>query len=511
MKRILLSVLMTASLLSAAAQSPADQWQFILQDNQASIEALAAYPPEIRTHALDAARFPEALIRIEQLQNRTKLDFRQLLEPLPQDAQQDIWALTASPRLIERIVTEARGNPDRLRELLSDYPANIREKAQRHGTEHLGVLARIYELQQSADKSFRNLLLDFPTRTASALQALLPYPELLTLLNENLRMSIQLGDLYLRQPEWMMARLDSLSLEVARNRARDLEQWQQDVKESPEAMQDYEEAARSFADEYQFDDQVPSSTPAQYDPYPYWYGYPYWYHYPRWRPYPFWYDWGYYYLPGGGIVIFDFPSHYFVHWYFYRPINLYRFPHLGNHFTRHYYGPRRSMTTIYTGLQRWQRNNASIITDSWLSNNQGRVERFREYGRMEDERLSYNRTNPNRTLNQQEFIRQNTRQYPNLASQLPPVTNKTTRPATTTPPRPPAPTPQARKENTPPAPQTRTIPTPSPTPARKEVSPNTRQAPAPTTPRKEVSPNTRQAPAKAQPPVKKDDKKTGKN
>jgi hypothetical protein len=523
MTRIFLPALMTAFILTAIAQSPADQWQLVLQDNQVNIEAIAMYPPDIRTHLLEAARHPEALIRIEQLQTQTKTGFRKLLEPYPQATQQEIWDLTPQPRLIERIVTEARGNPDILRQILNDYPTNIRENALRNGVEHLGLLARIYEMERSSDKNFRNLLLDFPPRTETALRALLPYPELLSLLTDNLRMTIQLGDLYQRQPEWMNASLDSLSLEVARNRARDLEQWQQDIQDNPEAMQDYEQAAQSFANEYGYDDQLPPQPEVQYAPYPYWYSYPYWYDYPRWRPYPYWYDWGFYYLPGGGIVIIDFPSHYFVHWYFRQPIHLYRFPYLGNQLSRHYYGPRRSMTTIYVGLQRWQRRNATIITEAWLRENNGRVDRFREYGRMEEDRLTYNRTYPDRPLSQPEFIRKNTRQFPNLARELPADQGKVSRTTTPAPARQPAPAPEAQPRRESPRPQQppRTLPAPSPAPAPtpprresvppKQQPPRTIPAPAPTQPRKEVSPKTERAPAKQQVPVKKDDKKTGKN
>ncbi len=439
MKRILIAILTFWALTSALklhAQTREELLQQLMDEDRANVETLMLYPEEIRLHIFEAAKYPEALVRLQTMQNRPREAFRTLVEAYPERIQRQVWDLTRYPGLIERLVGEGRGNRSAINRILEEYPAESREPALNMSEEQFGLLARIDNLEREADEAFRNFALDYPERTRAALRALVNEPEALSILTDNMRLTVMLGDLYRREPYWLIQEAQNINLEAARRRARDLESWKESLDADPEARRDLEQTAREYASEYGYDDTYYDYAPVErpqravvehhyYYHYPYWFGYPYWYSYPRWRPLPYWYDWGFYMRPGGVIVVFDFPSAYFVNWYYRRPAYIYRYPYLASRFADYYYGHRRSTCSIVVGVERWRVRNAAVVSDTWLSDRNGRIDRLREFGRMEESRERYNRENPTRQIPQREFIAARKNEYPRLTERLPDETQIT--------------------------------------------------------------------------------------
>ena len=430
MKRMLIAIFALWAATQSMAQTREQLLEQLLEEDRANVETLMLYPEETRQHILEASKHPEALIRMQTLQSRSQTAFRSLMETYPERVQQQVWDLTRYPGLIERLVGEARGSRNAIIRLLEEYPAEAREPAIAMSDEQFGLLARVDNLQRESDAAFRNFLSNYPERTAAALRALVNEPEAMEVMTENMRTTVQLGDLYNRDPYWMLQQADRISLDAARQRAKDLDAWKQSVEANPEARRELEQSAQTYAREYGYDDASYNYAPVErppyvvterhyYHPYPYWFGYPYWYSAPRWRPRPYWYDWGFYVRPGGGIVVFDFPSYYFVNWYYRRPIHVYNYPYLAGLYVDYYYGYRRSSCGIVIGVDRWRRRNYAVVGDVWLRDRNGRVDRFREFGRMEDERERFNRNNPGREIPQREYAVQNTTKYPRLTERLP--------------------------------------------------------------------------------------------
>ena len=439
MKRILIVIFAFWAVgygLSLTAQTRESALQQLMDEDRANMEALMLYPEATRLNIFEAAKYPEAIIRMQTMQARTQAAFRTLVESYPEYVQRQVWDLTRYPGLIDRLVGEGRGNRAAVNRILQDYPAEAREPAMQMSEEQFGLLSRIDGLERDADEAFRNFLMDYPERTRAALSGLVNEPEALGILADNMRMTVMLGDLYQRDPYWLIQQADSLHLTIARDRARDLDNWKQSIESDPEARRELEQSAQAYAQEYGYDDSYYNYAPVErpqrvvvehhyYYPYRYWFGYPYWYTYPRWRPWPVWYDWGFYMRPGGTIMVFGFPSHYFVNWYYYRPVHVYRYPRVAGCFADFYYGPRRSNVSIVVGVDTWRRRNAAVVSDAWLSDRNGRVERLREFGQMEEARETYNRQNSGRQVNQREFVTRNTGNYPRLTEHLPAETQQT--------------------------------------------------------------------------------------
>ncbi|MCB0596860.1 MAG: hypothetical protein H6557_22125 [Lewinellaceae bacterium] len=435
LKSFLLSSLL---LMGASAILSAQPGESLLaqlaEEEKDAVNALAMYPEDTRLAILESSKYPEALIKMQRIQTQTSTSFQGLLQAYPQSTQEMIWDVTRYPGLVERLVSEGRGSQANIRGILRDYPEAVEENALSSGMQYLPLLEEINQVQRSADEAFNTLLRDYPPDVQNALNTLLGLPEVLTILTDNIELTLLVGDLYRRDPALVLHKADSLSLEVARQNAQELEDWKAELESNPEAAKELEASAEEFAAEYGYDDDyydypdddVYYDEPGRtyvvenhyYYNYPYWFGYPYWYAYPRWRPYPYWYDWGFYYRPGRTLVILHLPSYYFTNWYFYHPNHHYRYPHLSAHFVRHYQHHPRSGGSITTSVTGWRNNNREVITRNWIEDDNRLVERFREYGRFESERETYNRNNPTRALSQQEYLEKNANRYTELEKRV---------------------------------------------------------------------------------------------
>jgi hypothetical protein len=254
-------------------------------------------------------------------------------------------------------------------------------------------------------------------------------PEVIDLLNEDLRFTILVGETYRDNPQWVIQQMDSLNLVVARSHAEELGNWQKTIENDPAAQAELQAAAQEYAkvagdirqtsddlyaDEgYYTDEDEPAAVFHYYEPYPYWYGYPWWEPYPRWHPYPWWWDWGCQFYPGQVVVVY-MPSYYFMSWYFDVPYHHVYYNRLSTHFVNHYYGYRRSGTTISTGVRDWHERNRTVISDDFISDKGRLPERLKDFGRFEEDWKTQNTRNPEKVINKEAFLDRNAKKYPDI-------------------------------------------------------------------------------------------------
>lgn len=431
--KMLALLVLTALPLFALAQTEKALLAQLLEEEQKTVEALALYPAPTRTAILEAAKYPESLIKLESLQGKTSAAFKALLDKYPRDVQEKVWDVTRYPGLIAAMV---QGGPKvgiDFDVAVQDFPPEILQRARELSYDYFPLLTEVHRLNGEWDAAFNELLDDYPKVTREALRQLIDLPEVLSLLTDNIRLTVLVGDLYRKNPIWLTQQMDSLSIVVAEARAKELEDWKQSVANNPQVQDELEQSAQGYADEYGYDDEYYNyDDDLYYDEedryetlieyhyyhynYPYWFGYPHWYPYPRWRPYPYWYDWGFYWGPGHVIVIVDMPSYWFVDWYFYYPWHHYYYPHLSSHYVNHYYGHRGSSGSITTNVRNWHNRNRDLVTDDWLNKARADANAFREFGKLETEREKYNRSHPDKPATQREYLDKNRKQYPDLSA-----------------------------------------------------------------------------------------------
>jgi hypothetical protein len=412
------------------AQSEAEILAQLLDEERSSMEALVLYPEETRLAILESAKYPELLIKLESMQTKTSASFKALMEKYPKETQEMIWDLTRYPGLITKLTTSA-ANID---EVLQIYPEEVHERAKTARRDHFTLLNNVHNINREWDAALDKLLENYAPVTRNAIHTMINLPEVMTVLTDNIRMTVLVGDLYKKNPDWLLQRMDSLNLVVARERTKELEAWKKSLDENPQAKDELISSAESYADEYGYDDsyynydddlyyhdyEVDNYVVEHhyYYHYPYWFGYPYWYLYPRWRPYPYWYDWGFYFGPGRVIVIIDLPSFYFTNWYFYYPHHHYYYPHLSSHFVNHYYGHRAVGSSITVSVEQWRTRNREVITTPWLERARTSTDVFKEYGAFENARERYNVTHRDKPMSPAEYLDKNTRRYPTLAEEF---------------------------------------------------------------------------------------------
>ncbi|MEY3367244.1 MAG: hypothetical protein RI973_399 [Bacteroidota bacterium] len=413
-------------LASAQAQKREQLLDELMEDERSAVEALVLYSGETRLDILEVARRPELLVKLETLQSKSRDAFNDLLKPFPAEVQQDVWDLTRYPGLVADL---AATFPDDPGELLYKYPEEIRPRARKTYREHPQLLTAANELSNSWNLALSSILREYPPATGEAMHRLLQMPEVLDILTEHIRMTVLVGDLYERQPAWLLQQMDSLGQEVAARRASELEDWRAGLEQNPAAKAEFIQAAEEFAGTYVYDDAYYEYDDIYYQEeiseelivthhyyfhYPYWFGYPEWFLYPRWRPYPWWWDWGFYWGPGRMVIISDFPSWYFMNWYFYRPEHHWRYAHLSSHFVNHYYGHRHQGSPIGNTVHHWQQSNRDIITEPWLEKSRFDANAFRQFGKFEVEREKYNHSHQQSPLSQQEYLAKKNTRYPAL-------------------------------------------------------------------------------------------------
>lgn len=403
----------------------------LARENKKSVEALALYPEDARLAILEASKYPEVLVKMQNMHEKTSAAFRTLIEDFPRSTQTVFFDLTRYPGLVAGLVAR-RDNPVALRQALEVLPDNSREEAYGVVERQMYTLVKMNDLNGTAQGAFESMTGGYPEPARNAFRKLLELPEVVDILNEDLRFTVLVGDVYREDPTWVIQKMDSLSLTVARAHAEELDAWKKTVESDPEAREELQAAAREYSDEYGYTDEVydiiqaddlyaepvAEAAPAvverhYYYNYSYWFGYPWWAPQPCWRPYPYWWYWGFYPYDRA-IIIVHLPSYHFMNWYFYHPHHHHVYNHLSTHFVNHYYAHRNSGTTITTGVGEWRNHNRAILSDEWLTDKSRLPERLREYGRFEQRRQTFNQKNPGRSMGSTEYLEKNARQYPEL-------------------------------------------------------------------------------------------------
>ncbi|MEL6355767.1 MAG: hypothetical protein AAFQ37_02430 [Bacteroidota bacterium] len=406
------------------AQQHPDFFTQLQEEEQNAINALVLYPSTTRAAILEICLHPEALIKLESIQVRTQNDFLKIVDPLSQEGKAIIWDLARYPNLIRRLLGIASADELATRKVLEDYPTEVHQNALIANRKHTGTLVKVFALQSAADDAFEKVLIDYPEQTQEQFRSLLNLPEVLELLTQHIRLSIMVGDLYRKQPEWVLQKADSLNLVVAQQNIEELSDWKSQLEENPELAEQLEASTRAYVEEYTYDDEyydfeyreqkeIPI-VERHYYHYPYWFGYPTWYDYSYWRPIPTWCRWGFYWGADHTLIVYGLPSYHFVDWYFYHPHHHIWWPRLSARFVTHYHFHRRSNSSIVTGVTSWRVRNETVISDEWVGSVEREPNHFEEYGRFEANRQRYNRRHPNRRMTSTEYLDRNPRSYDRL-------------------------------------------------------------------------------------------------
>lgn len=397
--RIAIVLFLSSLCLTAQAQDIQDRISRLFREDSTDIQTIAMYPAETRSKLLLAATHPEALARISDANKKSNEQFRGLISGYSKDDQERIWNLTRFDGLIQKMAKLNPPSEEALEEILKPYPKEAQEDARVVGIQYPSVAGALAQQQNMFTADFDQIVNGYSGKDQDAFQALLQQPEVLSILNNNMDMTVRLGDLYKSDPVLINNEMDALALQLASQKAKDTEEWKQTVQKDTAAKQELQEAAKDYAKEKGYrEDELTNvdiriiEHPVFY-PYPYWCGYPYWHESPYWYPYPYWYHSGFYFW-NGNMVIIGPPSWYFIHWHFNHHPHFYHYPHLSGAYINYYYGPRRSTVQNSREVNTWVNENRSNLPRDFFVKDKDQPERIRAFGRQEPRQIEHRDIQP---------------------------------------------------------------------------------------------------------------------
>lgn len=359
------------------------------KEDSAAINALALYPDTTRLKIYRACQYPAIIVNAASLQKNSSAAFASLISGFPRSMQEDLWNLSRYPNLISSLADGGKKSTSQTDSILAAFPPEIHDAALKYAQNNYGILKSINDLQDSVDGQFRQLLASYPADIQALFEDLIRMPALFSLLNDNLNLTVRVGDHYKRNPEGLTREMDSVATVRQQQQAKDVEDWKNTLQNDSSARKDLQQAANEYADSNGYktaDVDTPHDTTIINNyytyPYPYWFGYPVWYPYDYWYPYPYWYDWGFYYGPYGNMVVFGMPSYYFLNWYFWRPLYWGRYPYLGSCFINHYYGRHRLHTLDRLVVHNWVQENRRYLPANFTGHYPHRAEAMRQIARL---------------------------------------------------------------------------------------------------------------------------------
>ncbi len=358
----LLAMIIVAGGQVAFAQGLADS---LSQDESNIVSGIAPYAPDMRAAILNVSQYPQVLVKLERAQARTSQSFQDLVSAYPREEQEKFYQLSRYPDLVSQLAQLSGRSSDEVNNRIKNYPEGVQQPAQDIYRDHFGDLAKIDGIYQSSQNTLDRVIAKYPSQLQDDFRKVVANPDVMTLLTDNIDLTVSLGESYKSDPQGTTQYLDSLNVAINGQNAKDLQDYKTAVESDPKLQAEMKKAADDFATQY--DQQgttggnVTNNNYYGTSPYPYWFGYPYWYNSPMWYPTPFYYNTGFYYGPGGGMVVVGLPSYAYAHWFFgygYR-----HYPRLYGHYNTYYNVHRANIINgnVYRGFNTEARGHFGAI------------------------------------------------------------------------------------------------------------------------------------------------------
>ncbi|MCU4156033.1 DUF3300 domain-containing protein [Carboxylicivirga sp. A043] len=375
--RFLFVLILQVVVVSSMAQTDLIKLKQVIEEDSTLLNGLAGYDAPVRNDILIVAQHPEVLNRLKDQQEAAQQSFQNIIGDYDRDTQFGIYELSRYPDLIKELTIQGKLKKKEIENIILSYPEDIHEAALKYGRKCYKALASIEHLNEKNQKGFDDLISKYDTDFQASIKRLIDTPEVLSTMAENIEFTRLAGSVYKQYPEDVDAKLEVLHNQIKAQKEQELADYQEELKEDPEAYQEMLNAAEQFAAEEMSNKSITDPVTKEVEVvhvnhYSYWYGYPYWYSYPYWRPYPWYYHTGFYYGPRG-VVFIGMPSYWYVGWHHRYYPN--RYPHLTYHYYRHSYRHPHSYYNFNRTVNVNIKNNMNIDRSNLarIDNNRGKI------------------------------------------------------------------------------------------------------------------------------------------
>lgn len=338
----LFSIILSTGIYS---QKNAIEFDNLVSKDSTIVPILFSYPDSVYTTILIASTYPNGFVNLNELQKTSSDSFKKLISSYNRSRQKQLWELTRYPELISILIKNKEKTEKDLEEILKKYPNSINNSAIYFLRNEYSTLLKIENIHLDFETKYSKLLKDFPEDVKKSYNTLLSYPEIITMLSEDIKTTMTLGELYKKDPASVKQKADSINFEITKEKGIEFENWKMGINRDSAVQKELMEVAKNYSQEDEYDDDIYAKPTDKRDvkkvyevaTYPYWAGYPYWYERNYWYPYPWWFHMGFYWPLNSPIQFFGLPSYHFGWWYYNQPNPYYhRHPNTTNYFYRHY-------------------------------------------------------------------------------------------------------------------------------------------------------------------------------
>ncbi|HEY9049106.1 MAG TPA: hypothetical protein VIN08_24565 [Ohtaekwangia sp.] len=314
--RIVVFLLLATLMLVRTARSQSFMDSLAREDHEIS-SSIAPYPADVRAAILDASQYPQVLVKLERLQARTSQSFQDLVSGYSREDQQVLYQASRYPDVVTQLVN-AGANASQAGSIVKTVPDEAQKDILAAYNNHYKDLSRMNDLYQSSENSMQKVIAKYPDNVQQSFRRIVSMPDVMTLLTDNIDVTVGLGEAYQADPNGVKQQLDSLHDQLQQQNDKDLAAYKNEVDNDPKLQAEMKKAADEFATQYNQPDNPTYVANNYYDntPYPYWFGYPYWYTSAMWYPQPLYFQTGFYYGPSGNIIVCGLPSHLYANWFF---------------------------------------------------------------------------------------------------------------------------------------------------------------------------------------------------
>lgn len=334
------------------AQDNRELLRSVMQEDSDFVDVLAMADSDIQTAWLITSSAGEAVARVSALQVQAQAQFTELARTYPREIQTDMWNVSRYDALVERLAKLPLSDAD-IRAAVSGLPDDTELSAHRLAKQDPELFTKMNAIRMDFERKYSEIMRNYPDLVQRSMGVLRSSPEILSLMNDNMRTTILIGDVYKRDEQAVREALRERNLELVSKKANDVREWQSKVESDAEAKKELQQSAEAFAQEESLDATTEWSGPPperwRIASYAYWTGYPWWYSTPLWYPYPLWYHTGYTVVRGRWIW-WGTPSWYFLRWHFGEHRRITLCPNLTSFYLDFWlFGPRR-----YNPWCRWE-------------------------------------------------------------------------------------------------------------------------------------------------------------
>jgi len=337
---LVMGVLFLTSTLPVSAQTSQ------LETDQGIAASIAPYDADVRLAILKASEYPQVLEQLQKNQSQSVASFQKAIGGFTKKKQTWFYTLTRYPELMHTLATlPDKQSEDVVYKLLPNQDPDLQKAAWNLYRKEKKDLVKVDNINIAAQLEFDRTIQQLNEPAREAFQKLATLPDVLTLLTNNVDLTIRLGERYRNNPTQLINHLTSLhdSLEVQNQ--YEAAAFKKQMADDPQAMNELSQAGSAYANSNGYDPSNQSysnnpyynSAPNYYgNPYSFWFGYPYWYTSPMWYPGGFGYNSGFYFGVGG-LGLYGFPSYGFSNW-FYNGGYYRQYPRLYRQFGNYYHG-----------------------------------------------------------------------------------------------------------------------------------------------------------------------------